>query len=149
MGVFTLLFSLQIHAAQTSQPSNNALFKACLHQAQGKETASARDQHKIQCLKNFSQDLTSTSCLSVAQGMAYFSNSNKAKLLCGTELSDMTPRKCLNIARQITYSESSDELKWSCIQRFKGEMNQKQCLEFAKEMSLVPMQNRAASYCTN
>lgn len=149
MSLFALVFSFNTHGAQTVQPSNNALFKTCLVQAQAKETANARDNHKLLCLKNFSQNLSSASCLSVAQGMAYFSNSNKAKLLCGSELSDMTAKKCLNISRQITSSETSDELKWSCMQRFKSQMSQKQCSEFAKDMSLVPMQNRALEYCAN
>ncbi len=145
----TFIFSSNVQAAQTTQPSNNALFKACLVQAQAKETANARDQHKMLCLKNFSQNLPSSSCLAVAQGMAYFSSSNKAKLFCGSELSDISPKKCLQIARQITFSETADELKWTCIQRFKGDMSQKQCLEFAKDLSLVPMQNRAMEYCSN
>ncbi|MFN7905177.1 MAG: hypothetical protein ACK5P5_08335 [Pseudobdellovibrionaceae bacterium] len=142
-----LMFGGQNSFAVESNASAG-LMQACLKQAAQKETANSRDNAKIVCLKNFSSQLNTSKCLSIAKGMAYFSNSNKAKLICGTELADMTPKKCLSIARDITYSETSDELKWTCIQRFKGEMSQRQCAELAKDLSLVPLQNRALEYCT-
>jgi hypothetical protein len=134
---------------RTSRPAIvSAQIQNCLSQAGKQETANARDAAKLLCLQTFASFLAIDKCLSVARSMAYFSTSNKALLICGSDVKKITAEKCLAISREITYSETADELKWNCLSKFKKSMPLKQCLETAKEMSILPLQNKAIEFCS-
>lgn len=149
--VFAFLTITETHAAPARKTRNefvNNQIQNCLNQALRKETANARDAAKLLCLNTFAPYLSVDQCLSVARGMAYFSTSNQAKLICGSDLREITAQKCLEISREITYSETADELKWTCLTKFKKSIPTKQCIETAKEMSLLPLQNKALEFCS-
>lgn len=155
--IYVLLFFLglnitsEISSAANTPPTlekqSHALAARCVREASRYETRTSRDKAKLACLNSFAAQMPISQCLNVARGMAYFSNSNKGKVICGSEIPSVTPAKCLQIAREITYSENADELRWNCISRFKGQMSVKQCEDLGKELSLPPAANKAVEFC--
>lgn len=140
--------ALPATAATAPSAKKPARLDLCLRQASQGIDPVRRDEARASCLRHLGRDLTIRSCLKIARGFEYSTNSEDMKSFCLFE-SDADPSvtECKRAARSMEYGANRDTLIWGCLQRLNLVITKVDCDQLAQLMVFPSQKNRASSYC--